>query len=137
MKPKLALFQTLVKDMLFIEARIADTYYIFEKIDPSSAKIYGASGVIVFSRTQNVIIVSETTFARLTNEHEFLFMEAARKKTGFDPAEDIHVKMGVEYATDPLPERVVRYTNIPPDEKVIDLAHTFNFRREIISELNI
>jgi len=103
----------------------------------NGANYYGSNIPVVLLRSTEAIVVEEITFAKLTNEHEFLFIGDATKEIGFDPTTDIHVKMGIEYATEPLPERKVRYINILPDEKVIDLAYTYNFRREIVAELNI
>ena len=139
MKATLVPWQSLPEKTLFIvqaKYRPGPRRRVFVKTR-DGVNYYSSNIPAVLLKDVEAIAVKETTFAKLTNEHEFLFIEDARKETGFDPAEDIHVKMGIEYATEPLPEMRVRHVNIPPDEKVIDLIHIFNFRREIIAELNI
>lgn len=140
MKAEKVLFKNLAKGTLFIHAKNIPNHHVFQKIGPTTAKVYGSEKTVTFESTHDVIVVTETSFGVLPIT-QFALSSAARAACGIIVPLEVLVKCPTPFsghgsATHVDISQSCQPIYIDSKERVINLGHIFNFKNITVATLN-
>jgi hypothetical protein len=139
MKANIVSFESLDESMFYIRA-LQDpangSLHVFQKKGLSSGEIFGSCRARKFRPSENVIIITETSYAKLVVGSEFILAASALSPGGFLVPADILIKQEEgAYQVDTSCSSPDETIHIDGEERVFDLRHAFTFKNVTIAYL--
>jgi hypothetical protein len=139
MKENIVPFASLDEDMFFIRV-LQDpangSLYVFQKKGLSIGEILGSRRSRKFRPSEKVIVITETSYAKLAVGSEFILTASAARPGGFLVPANILIKQERgAYQVDTSCSSPDETIHLSRKERVFDLRHAFTFKNVTIAYL--